>query len=463
MNATPATSPPVAALVRPPFALRESHAHLLAYGQSLVTPSLAMCQSLAECLRLIREEAAKSKLAAPGQGGWVRFASAHNNIWPEARWPTPAELEAAAQGVPCVVMSFDHHTAVCNLAALDAAGLKPGQSVPTNGLVEVDEAGKFTGVLHEQAAYKVWGSGPEPTHEQMRQGLGRALASLAAMGFAEVHDMLAPPLLPQLLRELAAAGTVLPRIRMYCAPDHAEEFLRTRVHWPAGVSFGGMKLFADGTLSSRTALMVHRYSEPLPDASRGRCMTAPGAIGQTLARCHELGVDLAVHAIGDGAVKMVLDCVERLDGQLAGTPRRCRVRIEHAELVDKLDVPRFVRLKVDCSVQPCHLLCDVESLKRYVPHRLDRVLPLRELLDAGLIAGRLGMDSADETDTEAICNAPAGLVFGSDVPIVRAEPEDSVYAAVYRRRAGMNEAEAIAPGQAISMAEAWSCFAEPAR
>ncbi len=461
MNATPAPSFADPAPQRPPFALREAHAHLLAYGQSLTTPSLAKCQSLAECLGLIRQEAAKANLAGPRASGWVRFASAHNNNWPEARWPTPAELEAASDGVPCVVMSFDHHTAVCNFAALDAAGLKPGETVPTNGLVEVDEAGRFTGVLHEQAAYKVWGSGPEPTHEQMRQGLGRALTSLAAMGFAEVHDMLAPPLLPELLAELAATGTVLPRIRMYCAPEHAEEFLRTRGRWPAGVSFGGMKLFADGTLSSRTALMVHRYSEPLADASRGRCMTSPGAIGQTLARCHELGVGLAVHAIGDGAVKMVLDCVERLDGQLAGTPSRCRVRIEHAELIDKLDVPRFVRLKVDCSVQPCHLLCDVESLKRYVPHRLDRVLPLRELLDAGLIAGRLGVDAADGADAHAICNAPAGLVFGSDVPIVRAEPEDSVSAAVYRKRAAMNESEAIAPGQALSLAEAWSCFVAP--
>ena len=465
MNAPTANSASATGLTRPALALREAHAHLLAYGQSLVTPSLALCTSLAECLALIRDAAAKAKLNGRGQGDWLRFAAAHNNNWPEARWPTPAELEAAAGGLPCVVRSFDHHTAVCNVAALDAAGLTPGQAVPANGIVEVNEAGDFTGVLHEQAAKKVWGSGPEPTHEQMRDGLRRALANLAALGFAEVHDMLAPPLLPRLLAELATAGVVLPKVRMYCAPEHADEFVSTQGQWPGGVVFGGMKLFADGTLSSRTALMVHRYSEPLAGASRGRCMTAPGAIGQTLARCHELGVGLAVHAIGDGAVKMVLDCVERLDGQLAGAPRRCRVRIEHAEIVDKPDVTRFVRLKVDCSVQPCHLLCDVESLKRFVPHRLDRVLPLRELLDAGLVPGRLGVDvvagDGQGDEVEAVCAAPAGLVFGSDVPIVRAEPEDSVYAAVYRRRANMSAGEALAPGQAISEAEAWKCFAAP--
>jgi predicted amidohydrolase YtcJ len=179
-------------------------------------------------------------------------------------------------------------------------------------------------------------------------------------------------------------------------------------------------------------------------------------------------VGLAVHAIGDAAVKMVLDCVERFDSQLgsaqAGAARRCRVRIEHAELIDKMDVPRFVRQRVDCSVQPCHLLTDIEALNRYVPHRLDRVLPLRELLDAGLQPGRLGVDwetMQDVIDPADVCAAPAGLVFGSDAPIVRPEPEDSIFAAVHRRRPELPESQAIAPLQALTEDECWKCFAAP--
>jgi predicted amidohydrolase YtcJ len=115
------------------------------------------------------------------------------------------------------------------------------------------------------------------------------------------------------------------------------------------------------------------------------------------------------------------------------------LRIEHSELVDAADVPRFAALGVIASVQPCHLLTDIDVLRRQLPHRLDRVLPLRELIDAGCEPGR-------------------GLIFGSDAPIVRPHPEDSIQAAVHRRRAGMRPDEAVAFGQAISEAEAWACF-----
>jgi predicted amidohydrolase YtcJ len=153
-----------------------------------------------------------------------------------------------------------------------------------------------------------------------------------------------------------------------------------------------------------------------------------------VADCDRLGLPVAAHAIGDGAVRAVLDAIE------AVRPRTPGFRIEHAEIIDEADIPRFARLGVLCSPQPCHLLADVEALRRYLPHRLDRVLPLRELIDAGCTPGRR-------------------LLFGSDVPIVRADPEDGILAATKRRRADMHPSQAIAPAQAITEPEAWACFA----
>ncbi|MEL7484376.1 MAG: amidohydrolase family protein, partial [Planctomycetota bacterium] len=134
--------------------------------------------------------------------------------------------------------------------------------------------------------------------------------------------------------------------------------------------------------------------------------------------------------LGDGAVCAVLDAVERV------RPPRWMVRIEHAEVIDAADVPRFAELGVIASVQPCHLLVDIEALGRALPDRVDRVLPLRELIDSGLEPGQT-------------------LLFGSDAPIVRPDPEDSIRAAVHRSRP---DSVAIAPDQAISESEAWSCF-----
>src|SRR6185369_16430231 len=101
-------------------------------------------------------------------------------------------------------------------------------------------------------------------------------------------------------------------------------------------------------------------------------------------------------------------------------------------------------LNVVCSAQPCHLLADIDVLTRQLPDRLDRVLPLRDLIDSGCTPAR-----PDGTGL---------LWFGSDVPIVRADPGDSMHAAVHRRREQMEENEAIAPNQRITEPEAWACF-----
>ena len=129
----------------------------------------------------------------------------------------------------------------------------------------------------------------------------------------------------------------------------------------------------------------------------------------------------------------MLDAIERTDCRDTGC------RIEHAELISPEDIPRFKQLGVIASVQPCHLLPDIEALRRALPDRLDRVLPIRELIESGMEPG-------------------VDLLFGSDVPIVRAEPRDSIRAAVDRRREGMGQSEAIGPGQAIDEATAWRCF-----
>jgi predicted amidohydrolase YtcJ len=165
-----------------------------------------------------------------------------------------------------------------------------------------------------------------------------------------------------------------------------------------------------------------------------------------------MGLGLAVHAIGDAAVRAALDAFEQRpdparDRKRPGTgpvpafldSSLPLLRIEHAEIVDERDVPRFAKLGVVCSVQPCHLLVDVEALQRGLPAKLARVLPLRDLVDSGCQPGRL-------------------LWFGSDTPIVRPDPQDSIQAAVHRRRPGDGDIHTIAPEQAITEKEAWAAF-----
>lgn len=421
---------------------REAHAHLASIGESLRMPALDGCASLTECLDAVAGACAEARAANP-ERPFARLHSARPQAWNEARWPTLAELDRASGRTPCVVLSFDFHAAVANTAAMASAGLAPGVVVPPNGTVMTDKSGAATGLLLEQAAFAAWNAAPAPAPEVRETFVHDGLEHLRSLGYSEVHDLHSQPWLGDVLASLERQGRLPMAVRLYPNVNDLEAVAARRRSFESRlVRLAGGKIFADGTLNSRTALMMHRYCEPIVDLPRGKAMMPPADIDRHLRRADELGLPMAVHAIGDGAVRMVLDCFERV------RPRTPGGRIEHCELIDRADVGRFVKRGVSCSVQPCHLLADVEALRRFVSHRLDRVLPLRELLASGLRPGVLADDDG----------GGPGLVFGSDAPIVRADPADSIQAAVHRRRPGAPAHDAIAPEQAITEDEAWACF-----
>ncbi len=419
---------------RPP--LREAHAHIASHGRSLSMLSLAACASVGECLDLLGREAAGLE-----PGAWLLAHGARPEGWAEARWPDLAELDRAIPDRPGAVMSFDHHALACNSRAFVAAGVRALSADPPGGVICRDaRTGAPTGLLLESAARLVWQAAPEPGPSQRREHVAAALADLAAHGFVEVHDMLAQPWLGPLLAELFDRGGLALRVDLYVPLEDFDRALLSAEAWRrSGLRLAGAKVFTDGTLNSRTAWTLEPFRDPMPGMERGKPLMTVGEIAAAIRRCRDAGLRLAAHAIGDGAVRACLDAAA-MEGD--GRAREDVLRIEHAEIVDAADVPRFAELGVTASVQPCHLLYDVEALRRYLPHRLERVLPLRDMIDAGLEPG-------------------ASLLFGSDVPIVRPHPEDSIAAAVNRRREQNSPHDAIAPGQAVSNAQAWTAFTCP--
>jgi predicted amidohydrolase YtcJ len=415
--------------------LRESHAHIAMHGRAMSMVPLGDCRNAGDLLGAVARAA--DELASP----WIVGVGMRTESWDPPALPTASQLNDACRGRPCFLWSFDHHAALASPAALRAASIGPGTPEPANGRIMRDPGGAPTGLLLEHAAKLVWSQVPEPTPAERRDQVLAALADLGRHGFIEVHDLHAPLWLGPLLAELRDEGLTTMDVELYCPLDQIEQAAAEASGWERpGLRLGGAKLFADGTLNSRTAWMLHPYADALPGMPCGQAMHAPEGLDAAMRRCAGLGLALAVHAIGDAAVRAVLDSWERVRPSLsAGTPA---LRIEHAEVVDAADVPRFAARGVTCSVQPCHLLADVEALRRGLPHRLDRVLPLRELIDSG-------------------CRLGEGLVFGSDVPIVRPDPGDSIQAAVRRARPG--DSTPLAPEQAITEAEAWAAFSPTTR
>lgn len=412
--------------------------------------NLAGCSGGAECLELLAGEARRLDSAERGEratvpSGWVLAFGARTESWTDRRWPTRRELDAVIPDRACAVMSFDHHAVLGNTRALVLAGISDRTPDPAGGIVVREpRTGEPTGLLLESAAHAVWNAAPEPSEADRRAQVCAALHDLGTHGFTEVHDLLSPDWLGPLLAEMCDRGELSMRVELYPAvsklaraADGAGEWRRDRV------ALGGGKLFADGTLNSRTAWMLAPYADPLPGLPCGKAIATREEIVSALRLTESLGLPLATHAIGDAAVRAVLDAIETVAGERRSRPGgrsgRLRHRIEHAELIDASDTVRFARLGVVASVQPCHLLTDIEALTRSLPDRLSRVLPLRALIDDGCAPGDL-------------------LVFGSDTPIVRPNPDDSVLAATERRRAGLAESEAVALEQRITPAEAWCAF-----
>ncbi len=416
--------------------LREAHAHVPALGREMTQLSLHDCASAKECVSRVAEFA--SQMESAREPGWLLATGVRVSGWEDPRWPLRGDLDRACPNRPCLIGGFDHHSGVCNSAALAAAGHPTASAFPADSLVVRTPDGEATGLVLEAAFEAVRRAVPEPTPEQRLQHIAAACDSLASMGFVEVHDLLSPVGLGDSLARLHASGRLPLRVWLYpaLADLHATLARRDGFERPNAVSVAGAKLFADGTLNSRTAWMLSPYRDPMPGHERGTPLICVKQLTDAIDQTRAAGVGLAVHAIGDGAVRAVLDAAASRPAS-KGAPA---LRIEHCELIDAADVPRFAQFSVIASIQPCHLLPDIDVLKDQLPHRLDRVLPLRELIDSG-------------------CRPGESLWFGSDVPIVRADPMDSVAAAVLRRRPGMAPDQAIALDQAITAPEAWLCFA----
>lgn len=408
--------------------LREAHAHLSMLGRSL-----AMCDvSDATGSRDLLDRLAAH---APDANGWVIGVGARPEGWSDPHWPSRDDFDRAVGGRPALVWCFDYHAMLASTRALQHAEIS-GDTRIEGGVVELDGHSEPTGVLLEGAAGRVWASLPEAGEAERLEQVAAACAHLAALGFVEVHDLKSEPWLGGVLARLEADGRLPVRVGLFPLVEHVEAVSAGRGAWESdGVQLLGGKIFTDGTLNSRTAWMLTPYADVTGERSHGMALMSVEQIAGAIETCRGLGLGLAAHAIGDGAVRGVLDALEHVGGG-NGTPP---VRIEHAELIDAADVPRFAELGAVCSVQPCHLLPDIEALGRAVPDRLERVLPLRELLESGLEPGR-------------------GLLFGSDVPIVRADPGDSVLAATRRRRSEMPEVDAIGLSQSLTEDECWTCF-----
>ena len=387
-------------------------------------------------------EAHRAMLERGDEDGWLlghgwTFAALGKQ--PEAAW-----LDEAAPGRPVALWAHDHHSRWLSARAIQVGGLA-ALGDPPSGRIERDADGRPTGVMYEAAAGLVDAFIPASTAGDVDWAVGAYARTLAELGVTSVHDPghVAPD--PELrggpvhYREIARGGHLPLRVVASVREEQLDRAIE--LGFRTGQTIGGdergryrdgwLKLFSDGALGSRTAALLEPYEAddpagPPPGGPRGMPVRTAEQLAEIATRAAEAGIASEIHAIGDGAVRTVLDVIEGLPA-VPGAMHR----VEHAQLVDPADIPRFGALGIPASVQPSHLLSDAEAMRTSWGARSATAFPLAAL-DAG---GAL-------------------LPFGTDAPVESADPWPGLAAAVTRRGTGWPADEAFYPEQAIGLERA---------
>ncbi len=472
----------------------DAHVHLGSAGQTKMNLDLTGIKSLSEMMAKVQ---AFAKVAPPGH--WITGGNWDHTLWSDAALPNREQLDQVTAGHPAFLSRIDGHIALANTAALAAAGITGKTIPPMGGAIDHDAHGEPTGILRESAQQLVEKIIPPLSHDERRRGLELSIADALAHGvtsvqdFSDWQDFL-------VYEELEKEGKLDLRITEWLPfKEPLAEERSQRAHHLADdpmLHTGMLKGFMDGSLGSRTAAMKAPYADDPHNA--GLPQYTQAELNRMAVDRQQAGFQLGFHAIGDRAVSMALNAIEQAELSLfhrhdlqqlpnlagfgpcrppaqpyeiwdekmpcgntlepsiasphseqpksklsAGISRPGpRDRIEHAQVVDPADIPRFKQLGVIASMQPSHLLTDMNWAEaRLGPKRAAFSYAWKAFLDAGV-----------------------PLAFGTDYPVEPITPFRGLYAAVTR----MNEAgtrsyfpqNKITRGQALHAYTQGSAYAE---
>ena len=409
--------------------LTDAHLHLKYYALGLQKIDCET-DTLEECLRRVAEGVKRIKA-----GQWVLGHGWNQNQWDG--WPTASDLDRIAPNNLVYLTAKSLHAAWANSAALKLAGITASSANPPNGQIQRDTNGNPTGILLESAMDLVSCAIPEPSINEIASAIEKAQTILWRMGLTGVHDFDRRDCF-MALQALHAQGELKLRVTKNIPVEllnHAFELgLRTGFgdDW---LRIGSVKVFMDGALGPRTAAMFRPYdSEP---ENRGLLNMDGEALFELGCRAADVGLGMAVHAIGDRANHEVLNAYEQLRAyeKEKGLPA-LRHRIEHVQLLHPDDAPRLARLNVIASMQPIHATSDMLMADRYWGERTSLAYAWRTQIEAG-----------------------ARLAFGSDAPVESPNPFWGIHAAVTRRRAdGSPGPDGWHPEQRLTVQEAIEGF-----
>jgi hypothetical protein len=437
----------------------DAHTHLGSAGQTTLNVDLTGVQSLEAMLKSLQAYAAN----APA-GHWLTGGNWDHTLWADKRLPMRQDLDRVTGGHPAFLGRIDGHIAIANTAALKAAGITGKTIPPQGGAIDLDKDGEPTGILRESAKGLVTAVIPPPSEEDRRRGAELVMADALSHGvtsvqdFSDWQDFL-------VFEEMEKEGKLHLRISEWLPFKlPTADLIKMRAHHDENdpmLHTGMLKGFMDGSLGSRTAALKAPYADD--PGNTGLPQYAQDQLNEMAEERAKADFQLGFHAIGDKATAMALEALGHaeqagknpfcrpaglkprpMDEKMACSAMRYRGRdrIEHAQVVDQGEIVSFRLEGVIASMQPNHLLTDMNWAEaRLGPQRAAYSYAWKAFLDAGV-----------------------HLAFGTDYPVEPVTPFRGLYAAVTRKNeAGTKEyypENKITRGQALYAYTQGSAYAE---
>jgi predicted amidohydrolase YtcJ len=358
--------------------------------------------------------------------GWIIGNGWDQNIWVNKQFPDKAKLDSLFPVRPVILSRIDGHAAIANQAALNIAGIKPGQTI-TGGKIETIN-GKLTGILIDNAVGIVTHKIPSPTEQITQNALLDAQRNCFAVGLTTVDDCGLPYTMVSTIADLQHKGDL--KMRMYVMLADQEEnydylFKRGAYKTP-GLNVRAFKVYADGALGSRGACLLNPYADQ--KNWNGFLLSSQKHFEDVAAKIAAKGFQMCTHAIGDSANRVIL----KIYADVLKGKNNKRWRIEHAQIVSPDDIKYFGNDNIIPSVQPTHATSDmVWAAKRLGPERLKTGYAYKQLMKQN-----------------------GWIALGTDFPVENINPMYTFYAATERKDLNGSPARGFQMENALSRVEA---------
>lgn len=402
----------------------DGHAHLQGIGERELTLNLAGTGSVAELVEKVAGVAAEQEPGTVIVGrGWIETG------WPEGRMPNRLDLDAVAPNHSVILTRADGHALVANTLALTRGGIVDTTPDPSGGAIERDEDGVATGILVDKAMDFVRKLISSPTDEGLAERLEMGAQVYAQRGWTGLHNMSVGPREAPIMKALDGEGRLPVRVHNAFNANGMDIAIERR-HETDTIQNRAVKLYMDGALGSRGALLFEPYSDR-PD-TLGLALRTKEETEGLLAQAAENNVQIAFHAIGDkanfDALDWMYEAIESVEDP--------RWRVEHAQILRLEDVMSFGDTGILASMQPSHAIGDLKFAEdRLGLARLEGAYAWQPVLDKG------------------------GLVVGgSDAPVEVGSPLIEFYAAVVRKDLEGKSGEGWHPESAVSREDALAMF-----